>query len=145
MCDFEKYLKRCQWLDYEKSNKKRLGYGAVFLAIGIVLICIAVHKFHIIDKMLKYYLELLWVAGWSSAGIGAGLINRRIKEKEETRDKQHCHFIIYYFIFAFFVSGLAGFALGGYENGALNFSLSALISLTIGFSAKKLNELAPIK
>ena len=144
MCDLIKW----RWLDYEKCNKKRLFWGAMFLFVGIVLLIAPVCRFDLIDKILKHFLNFLWVSGWSSIGIGAGLINRRIKgkdEKEGDREDQYSHYIIYYLIFAIFVSSLAAFALGRYENGTLNLPLSALIGLTIGFSSKRLEELTSIR
>lgn len=144
MCDLRKW----QWLNYVKCNKKRLLWAAVFLILGIVFLIAPICKFDIFNKILKHWLDLLWVCGWSSIGISAGLINRRIRgedEKEGNKEDQSFHYVIYYLIFALFVSSLAAFALGGYENGTLNLSLSALIGLTVGFAAKKLNDLAPIK
>jgi hypothetical protein len=144
MCDLKK------WLEYENCNKKRLCWSCIFLLLGLILLIISGDKFNIISKISKHWPDLLWVAGWSSVGISAGLINRRIKTEEEKekiddRENQHEHYVIYYFIFALFVSSLAAFALGRYDNGALNLPLSALIGLTIGFVSKKINDLAPIK
>lgn len=76
---------------------------------------------------------------------GTGLLNSRRNgvEKDNSVEKEHWHYILY-FGFAFFVSSLASFALSRKE-GTLDYPLSALIALTLGFAAERIRDLASIK
>lgn len=125
-------------------NRVRADWGFLYLIIGLTMLFLtSINWLFFIKEHLS---NLLWISSWSFIGIGAGLINSRTnkdKDDKEGRLKQHLHYIIYY-IFAFFVSSLASFALSRKEN-ILDYPLSALIALTLGFAADKINDLAPIK
>lgn len=78
-------------------------------------------------------------------GIGAGLLNSRISgvKKDNGVDKEFWHYV-FYFGFALFVTSLASFALSR-KDGILDYPLAALIALTLGFAAERIQDLAPIK
>ena len=125
-------------------NKKMYGF-AVFSISGFILL--AISKYPIFNKIFQHLQDLFWVIGWSSMGIAASLFNRRgisKDQKEQGKKNRECqtwHYIFYYFLFSLFISSLAGYAIGRGDGGSLNYPLAALISLTIGFSAKRLNDL----
>lgn len=147
MCNikaFKDWLK----LDHEELNKKRLAWGVFFFVLGISLLIAPKfnHIYEMICRWIAYrWGTLLWVVGWSSIGIGIGLINSRTKEKKKkegkSRDDQNLHYITYYLIFALSIVSLAAYALGRNDDGTLNKSLSALIGLTLGFAAERINQL----
>lgn len=122
-------------------NWVRFGWGIFYLIAGIVLIFISFQVLEILKWLFVHWQDLAWVLGWSNIGIGAGLINSR--NKDGKRDKDHMHYVLY-FGFALFVATLAGISLAR-EGSALKYPLSALISLTVGFAAEKLNDLVPLK
>lgn len=150
MCDLKKSFS--DWLELKnpKLNKKKLCWGFAFLILGIILLVFCWRNSHVnlIQEIINRRFTLFWVLAWSNVGIGIGLINRRIKENHEKpkgRDDQHVHYIVYYLFFALLVTSLAAYALGKNEDGTLNKSLSALIALTLGFVAEKINELGIVK
>lgn len=154
MCINKKFFQDWLKLPHETLNYKRLGWGVAFFIIGVALFIAPkfnpVYSCEMIYRWITYhYVDLLWVAGWSSVGIGIGLINSRTREKKEKekecRDDQHLHYVMYYWIFALFLVSLAAYALGRSCGGVLDKPLSALIGLTLGFAAERINQLGLIK
>ena len=153
MSDIKKIFGSWLNLEHEELNKKRLVWGVLFCLLGLCLLISS--NFSWIREMIfswiaAHWITLSWVIGWSSIGIGIGLINSRLrekkknKEKKESRDDQHLHYTMYYLIFALPVVSLAAYVLA-HDNGTLNKPLSTLIGITFGFAAEKINELDLVK
>src|SRR3989338_1085952 len=88
---------------------KRLRWGILYLIWGVVFLMYFAFSKCLILSLVHKHTDILWVAGWASLGIGAGLINSR--ENDSYKNRQDSHYI-FYFGFAFFVSSLAAYALG---------------------------------
>ena len=124
-------------------NRVRSGWGIFYLIAGLIMFFLTRVSWVTFIKL--HSLNLLWITSWSFIGIGVGLINSRTNKGKDKKDRlnQHLHYIIYY-IFVLLVSGLASFALSRKEN-ILDYPLSALIALTLGFAADRIHDLSPIK
>ena len=124
------------------SNKIRLGWGIFYLTVGAILLILLMHHSKAIAWLNNHWIDLFWVVGWSSFGVGAGLTNSRtigFDKDNKDRSKQNLHYI-FYFTFAIFIASLASLALSR-EAGLLDYLRSALIAVTIGFAAERLNDL----
>jgi len=126
------------------QRARRITAGIVYLAIGIVIL---IFRY---DPWLHEMLFSLdpnktppWCIGWSSIGIGAGLINTR---KDKPPSVWWLHYIWYYG-FVLYIVSLASFVLPGLfrqetiDSKILD-GLSTLIGLLGGFLGHKLYDLA---
>lgn len=131
MCKFK------TWLGEGENVLIRFYWGLFYFIAGAILIILL---------FTGCKNEWGWTAGWSSVGIGAWLINSRERNKKNNTPERynHCLHFVLYFGFALVVSTLAAFALGRCKSGNLNFPLSALIGLTMGFASERLNDLNPM-
>lgn len=73
-------------------NWIRFSWGIFYLIAGIGLIFISFQGLEILKWLFVHWQDLVWVLGWSSIGIGAGLINSR--DKVGKRDRNHIHYIL---------------------------------------------------
>ncbi|MFH1578187.1 MAG: hypothetical protein ABIC18_03850 [Candidatus Omnitrophota bacterium] len=128
-----------------ETNPIRVRWGAGYLIVGVCLLVLRCLSLGVFDWIRFHWVDLSWVVGWANIGIGVGLLNSRVNgaDKDTGVEKEHWHYIIY-FCFALVVSSLASFALSRNE-GILDYPLSALIALTSGFAAERINDLTLIK
>ena len=134
--------KMWDWKQWIGKWNLRLSAARVYLIISAVLIVfVYIFKFWSIWTN-DHWIDLLWVAAWSSAGIGAWLINTR--DSKGKHDNAGFHYLLY-FGFAFFVVSLTAFTFGRHASGSLNYCLSALIGLSMGFASERLHKLGVIK
>ena len=146
MCDLKKLFQilKDDFKQWRGEDWIRWRSAEGYLLISLISFVIySLLKIDILKSLNENMASIFWTSGWSSVGISAWLVNSRGRKQDE-RNKQYWHYVLY-FGFALIISSLAAFALGRYENGDLNLSLSALIGLTMGFASERLNELDPIK
>ncbi|MBU4511128.1 hypothetical protein KJ830_08800 [bacterium] len=120
-------------------NLVRLIWCGLYGLLGIIfLIIFFVVKQPDFNKFFgTHYLNILWVFGWSTIGISAGLCNSRDDKTPVVRSYLH---YITYFLFVLFIASLAAFVafLSIINNNLLAFASSALTAIVVGFVGDKL-------
>lgn len=118
-------------------NKVRVGWGFLYLIVGVFLLTPRFFSLCNFDWVRSHWGTLSWIIGWSSLGIGLGLLNSRIKPSVQTRTRMNLHYITY-FIFVLFIASLAAFVAFSARAGLRSYAASALTAIVIGFSGDSL-------
>lgn len=130
----------------KKVHKGKIVGGALYLLVGVASFTAYFHLQWFV-KLLQLFSDpaIQWCAGWSSIGIGAGLINTR---NEKAPSCFLLHYIGYYgfALFVICLTAYTGALYGSGESGPVFsstkfFSLSALIGVVGGFLCHNLYEI----
>ena len=131
-----------------KTIKLRYRYGLAFFIFGGLLLIFSIFGKNIasaFDLISAHIKQIVWCAGASFVGVGAGIINSR-----DRGSKHHKHYWIYFVPFVFpmaILSGLVAGLLASKDQPVVFYLSSLLVSISVGFSgdslAGKVDSLKP--